>query len=103
MLPKKSLSCFFCVERVRAVSHSCREIEKPKYLYYLLLFLKISKYFQHFQYFLCNEAKNIFLTLELFPLVKSVNLIMFSKKEDAYVAVGDDDDENNRDDEGRNL
>ena len=44
---------------VRAVSHSCREIEQPKYLYYLLLLLKISKYLQYFQFFPEKETKQM--------------------------------------------
>ena len=54
---------------VRAVSHSSREIEHQKYLYYLLLFLKIAKYFEYFPFFQTNTLylRNIKIT-QLFPI-----------------------------------
>ena len=56
---QKSLCLVSFVWGVRAVSHSCREIEQPKYLYYLLLLLKISKYLQYFQFFPEKETKQM--------------------------------------------
>ena len=54
---QKSLCLVSFVWGVRAVSHSCREIEQPKYLYYLLLLLKISKYLQYFLFFWQKRPK----------------------------------------------